>query len=124
MGGPTLSMDASGCARSRLEDLDLMTQLLTELASGLGMTLRHPPFVERYAGTAPDEWGISGLLISEEGKLSLHTFPEQGLVSLDIVTRSLPDLAQTERLLIERLGAKQVDHNQPGAPPDKGQLAR
>jgi S-adenosylmethionine decarboxylase len=43
-----------------------------------------PPYVCRYEGSKPSDWGISGFVLIAESHLSVHTFPERGLLWADI----------------------------------------
>lgn len=84
--GPHLMLDAYGCERSRLEDLDLVYRVLDELPSRIGMTKIMPPYVFRYSGLRPEDRGISGFVLIAESHVSIHTFPEKRYFSLDILS--------------------------------------
>jgi S-adenosylmethionine decarboxylase len=43
-----------------------------------------PPFVLKYSGLKPEDWGLSGFVLIAESHISIHTFPEKKFVSVDI----------------------------------------
>jgi S-adenosylmethionine decarboxylase len=79
-----LMVDAYGCDRSRLEDLSLIYDFLSEYPAELKMTKIMPPYVFRYEGKIPEDWGISGFVLIAESHISIHTFPEKNYLSLDV----------------------------------------
>ncbi len=84
MFGPHLMVDAYGCKRSKLEDVGLVASILDEFPSAIDMTKIMPPYVFRYSGEVPEDWGVSGVVLIAESHISIHTFPEKGYFSLDI----------------------------------------
>ena len=82
--GPHLMLDGYGCERRKLEDLDLIYRILEELPAQIGMTRIMPPYVFKYSGLKPEDWGISGFVLIAESHISIHTFPEKNFVSVDI----------------------------------------
>ncbi len=84
MFGPHLMVDAYGCKRSKLEDVGLVASILDEFPAAIDMTKIMPPYVFRYSGEVPEDWGVSGVVLIAESHISIHTFPEKGYFSLDI----------------------------------------
>jgi S-adenosylmethionine decarboxylase len=84
MFGPHLILEAYGCPQNLLADLGLVSQTLDSYPEQLDMTKIMPPYVFRYQGTVPDDWGVSGVVLIAESHISIHTFPEKGFVTLDI----------------------------------------
>lgn len=84
MFGPHLMLDCSDCDRAKLASVDLVSQVLDEFPAAIGMTKIMPPYVFRYHGEVPEDWGISGVVLIAESHISIHTFPEKGFFSLDI----------------------------------------
>ena len=82
--GPHLTLDGYGCNREKLEDLDLIYSILDEFPSYIGMTKIMPPYVFRYTGLKPEDWGVSGFVLIAESHISIHTFPCKNYLSLDI----------------------------------------
>jgi S-adenosylmethionine decarboxylase len=82
--GPHLMLDGYGCAKAKLEDLDLVYRILDELPGRIRMTKIMPPYVFKYSGVRPEDWGLSGFVLIAESHISIHTFPEKNFVSIDI----------------------------------------
>ncbi len=82
--GPHLMMDGYGCDKRKLQDLNLIYRLLDELPTRIGMTKIMPPYVFKYSGLRPEDWGLSGFVLIAESHISIHTFPEKNFVSVDI----------------------------------------
>jgi len=77
-------LDGYGCEKAKLEDLNLIYRILDELPTRIGMTRIMPPYVFKYSGLKPEDWGISGFVLIAESHISIHTFPEKTFVSVDI----------------------------------------
>jgi S-adenosylmethionine decarboxylase len=84
MFGPHLILEAYGCPKDLLADLGLVSQTLDVYPEQLNMTKIMPPYVFRYQGTVPDDWGVSGIVLIAESHISIHTFPDKQFVTLDI----------------------------------------
>lgn len=84
MFGPHLILEAYGCPKNLLADLGLVSQTLDAYPEQLDMTKIMPPYVFRYQGTVPDDWGVSGIVLIAESHISIHTFPDKEFVTLDI----------------------------------------
>lgn len=84
MFGPHLVLEAYGCPQEPLKDLNLLSQMLDAYPEQLDMTKIMPPYVFKYRGAVPDDWGVSGVVLIAESHISIHTFPDKGFVTLDI----------------------------------------
>jgi S-adenosylmethionine decarboxylase len=84
MFGPHLILEAYGCSKRQLSDLTLVSEVLEAYPSQLGMTKIMPPYVFKYSGAVPDDWGVSGIVLIAESHISIHTFPDKEFVTLDI----------------------------------------
>ena len=82
--GPHLMLDGYGCDKKKLQDLNLIYRILDELPNQIGMTKIMPPYVFKYSGVKPEDWGLSGFVLIAESHISIHTFPEKNFVSVDI----------------------------------------
>ncbi|MGV8075254.1 MAG: adenosylmethionine decarboxylase [Syntrophobacteraceae bacterium] len=82
--GVHLMMDGYGCDRSVLEDINFIYEFLDEYPDKMDMTKIMPPYVFRYNGSVPQDWGISGFVLIAESHISIHTFPEKQYLSLDM----------------------------------------
>lgn len=84
MFGPHLILEAYDCPPELLADLNLVSQTLDNYPSQLDMTKIMPPYVFKYQGAVPEDWGVSGVVLIAESHISIHTFPDKGFVTLDI----------------------------------------
>ncbi|MBX9688307.1 MAG: adenosylmethionine decarboxylase [Candidatus Obscuribacterales bacterium] len=84
MFGPHLILEAYGCPKELLGDLTRISEVLDAYPQQLDMTKIMPPYVFKYSGTVPDDWGVSGVVLIAESHISIHTFAEKGFVTLDI----------------------------------------
>jgi len=82
--GPHLMLDGYGCDKKKLQDLNLIYRILDDLPERIGMTKIMPPYVFKYSGVKPEDWGLSGFVLIAESHVSIHTFPEKSFVSVDI----------------------------------------
>jgi S-adenosylmethionine decarboxylase len=82
--GVHLMVDGYGCDRAALEDMSLIYNFLDDYPPQMNMTKIMPPYVFRYNGTMPEDWGISGFVLIAESHISIHTFPEKQYLSLDM----------------------------------------
>jgi S-adenosylmethionine decarboxylase len=82
--GVHLMVDGYGCDRAALEDMSLIYNFLDDYPPRMSMTKIMPPYVFRYNGTTPEDWGISGFVLIAESHISIHTFPEKHYLSLDM----------------------------------------
>jgi S-adenosylmethionine decarboxylase len=82
--GVHLMVDGYGCERAALEDMNLIYNFLDSYPTQMDMTKIMPPYVFRYDGSVPEDWGISGFVLIAESHISIHTFPEKQYLSLDM----------------------------------------
>lgn len=79
-----LIIDGYGSEPQILQDEKFLYQLLDSYPSRVGMTKISSPFVYRYVGTQPQDWGISGFVVIAESHISVHTFIERCYVNIDV----------------------------------------
>lgn len=79
-----LIVDGFGGDPQRMADLDHIFDLLDHYPDRIGMTKIMPPYVFKYHGKVPGDWGISGFVLIAESHISVHTFPDRAHVSVDI----------------------------------------
>jgi len=82
--GQHLMVDGYGCDSAKLQDIGLIYEFLNEYPDQINMTKIMPPYVFKYEGKKPEDWGLSGFVLIAESHISLHTFPEKNYLSLDI----------------------------------------
>ena len=79
-----LIVDGYGADSGKLQDLGFLFQLLDDYPSQIGMTKIMPPYVFKYHGVKPEDWGISGFVLIAESHISIHTFPEKQYLNIDV----------------------------------------
>ena len=79
-----LTIDGFGGNQEKLASQELVRNLLDRLPESIGMTKITIPHVRKYAGDKPEDWGVSGFVMIAESHLSIHTFPERGIVWADL----------------------------------------
>lgn len=79
-----LIIDGYGSDQKILQDEKFLYQLLDSYPSQIGMTKISQPFVSRYVGSRPEDWGISGFVVIAESHISVHTFVERCYVNIDV----------------------------------------
>ena len=79
-----LVIDGFGADESKLQDLALVFDLLDNFPGAIGMTKIMPPYVFRYTGVKPEDWGVSGVVLIAESHISIHTFPDKNYINIDV----------------------------------------
>ena len=77
-------IDGYGGDPDQLSDENLVRVIMDSYPEMMGMTKITQPKVLEYRGTKPEDWGVSGYVMIAESHISMHTFPERGLVWADI----------------------------------------
>jgi S-adenosylmethionine decarboxylase len=79
-----LIVDGYGSDPQLLQDEGFIYGLLDRFPDQIGMKKVTPPFVFRYVGTKPEDWGLSAFVLIAESHITVHTFVEKRLVNMDI----------------------------------------
>lgn len=79
-----LIVDGYTCNKEILQDENFLRQVLYNVPDLIGMTRITEPFVFRYLGDKPDDWGYSGFVFIAESHISFHTFVEQNYINVDV----------------------------------------
>lgn len=109
MFGPHLILEAYGCPTELLGDLTKVSNVLDEYPTQLEMTKIMPPYVFRYSGTVPDDWGVSGIVLIAESHISIHTFAEKGFVTLDIFSCKDFDVDAAVKFFQEKFQPERIE---------------
>jgi len=109
--GAHLMLDGYGCEQKKLEDLEHIYRILEEFPERIGMTKIMPPYVFRYTGVRPENWGVSGFVLIAESHVSVHTFPEKQYLSLDILSSKNFDVERAVEFARQEFGIEKVEHN-------------
>ena len=103
-----LIIDGYGSNSDILQSEEFIYQLLDQYPAEIGMTKISPPYVLRYVGGKPEEWGISGFVMIAESHISVHTFVERRYVNVDVFSCKSFDADQAIRDLTEMLQLTEV----------------
>lgn len=79
-----VTIDGFGGERAKLASEELVRDLLDRYPAEIGMTRISEPYVRRYVGAKPQDWGVSGFVLIGESHITIHTFVEHGQVWVDI----------------------------------------
>src|SRR5919197_135594 len=69
---------------TRISAIEPIFDLLNSLPDQIGMTKITQPYVFRYHGVVPEDWGVTGMVIIAESHISVHTFPEHKRFHMDV----------------------------------------
>jgi len=86
-----------------LQSEESIYHLLDQYPVEIGMTKISSPYVLRYVGVKPEEWGVSGFVLIAESHISIHTFVEQRYVHIDVFSCKDFDANQAIKDLSGRL---------------------
>jgi S-adenosylmethionine decarboxylase len=78
--------------------------LLDSLPEQIQMTKITQPYVFRYSGVVPEDWGVTGMVIIAESHISIHTFPEHKRFHMDVFSCKPFDYERTLQIIEEKLG--------------------
>ncbi len=77
-------LDCFGCLKEKLSDMNLIFETLDKFPEKIGLEKIMPPYVFKYNGATPEDWGISGVVLIAESHITIHTFPEKDHAFIDI----------------------------------------
>ncbi len=103
-----LIIDGYGSNSEILRSEEFIYQLLDEYPAEIGMTKISTPYVLRYMGAKPEEWGLSGFVLIAESHISIHTFVEQRYVNLDVFSCKNFNAGRVIKDLSDRLQLTEV----------------
>lgn len=104
-----VTLDGYGGDPQRLADEALVRDVLDRCPDHIQMTKITPPYVCRYVGPKPEDWGISGFVIIAESHISIHTFPERRSVWIDIFSCKGFDAEAAIAYMREQFRLERVD---------------
>jgi len=87
----------------KIKDKEFIYQFLDKYPRKIAMTKVSTPQVSEYT---LQEQGISGFVLLAESHISIHVFPEQSYVSIDIFSCAEFDTLQAARQLEQQFGLK------------------
>ncbi len=109
--GPHLTIDARGCNKEKITNMNFIYEFLNNFPEAIGMQKMSLPAVVPWK----DEWaetpGISGFVMITTSHISIHTFPEDDYVFIDVFSCRPFDVEKTKNLILEMFEAKTADVN-------------
>ena len=96
-------IDAAGCHRDALADLEAIKTLFRRIIEELDL---HPlnEVWQKFSGPG----GVTGLVLLTESHLACHTYPEHGVATFSLYCCRERPRWDWERTLAEHLGAREV----------------
>ncbi len=99
-----LVVDAFVADGQRLGDVTAIFDLLDTLPERIGMTKIAPPYVFRYSGVKPEDWGVTGVVIIAESHISIHTFAEHKRFHMDVFSCKAFDVEMVRSTISDLFG--------------------
>ena len=104
------TIDAFKCNIQKLGSVPLVYDVLNNLPEKIGMTKMTLPYVVKWLDKFSDGTeGVSGFVMIAESHISIHTFPDQDFVFMDIFSCKNFDTEKAISYLLEAFEAKQCD---------------
>jgi S-adenosylmethionine decarboxylase len=98
-------VDASGCSSDALTSAPVLRRLFDRIIADLDLH----PVGQPHFHVFPPPGGITGFVILSESHLACHTYPEHGILTINLYCcRPRPEWAWSERLA-EIVGAAHVE---------------
>lgn len=97
-------VEASGCRPEALASVEVIRALFARIISELELRPLHEPAWHVF----PDPGGITGFVMLTESHLACHTYPEHGVVALNLYCCREREPWPWEERLREILGATEV----------------
>ena len=110
--GLHVTIDASGCDKRKLASVTLVYDILNKLPDKIGMTKMTLPYVVKWLDKfAEGTEGVSGFVMIAESHISIHTFPDQDYVFMDIFSCREFDAEMAVKHLTEAFEARKYQKN-------------
>lgn len=101
-------IDASGCDKKKIGDVELVEDFLMGLVKRIDMKIIKGPVVMNHLALDKDERGVTGFAILAESHVSLHTYPKKGFFSLDIFSCVEFDMKKIKEYINQTFNVKKV----------------
>ena len=122
-------IDGHGGDPDQLSDENVVRVILDEVPGIMGMSKITQPMVLRYTGSKSEDWGVSGFVMIAESHISMHTFPERGLIWADVFSckdfEATPILEEIKkRFSLREMDVQSIPRNlEPLSPPLREETA-
>ena len=104
--GKHLIIDAYGISYKKLKDSKAIRGLLNGLPDKFNMRPLSKVVLKKVKSEGYPDWGISGFIMLYESHISLHTWPEEGFVAMDLYSCKDFDHAAIQKYIKEFWGSK------------------
>jgi len=104
-----LIIDGYNGDKQKLQDLELVRNILDEYPSKIGMKKIMSPYVLTHKDSKVENCGISGFVIIAESHISIHTFPERNCINVDIFSCKNFETTQAVEYIQEKFELKKVE---------------
>ena len=110
--GLHVTIDASGCNKRKLPSVTLVYDILNKLPAKIGMTKMTLPYVVKWMDKfASGTEGVSGFVMIAESHISIHTFPDQDYVFMDIFSCKQFDAEKAIKFLVDAFEATKYERH-------------
>ena len=93
--------DVSNCDSEKISYLSSIKSLMADLVSTFNLSVLNAS----YNQFAPH--GVTGVLLLEESHLSIHTWPENGYMAMDLFScKKISNIEEIDRVLKKHVGAQ------------------
>lgn len=92
---PRITLNCYDCSKEKLSDMGLVFDALSVFPEKLGLPKIMPPYVFKYEGEKPEDWGLSGTVLIDGSHVTINTFPDKGQAAIGIFSHKdvNPDFA-------------------------------
>ena len=108
--GLHVTIDASECNKQKLASVTLVYDILNNVPDIIGMTKMTLPYVVKWMDKFSEGTeGVSGFVMIAESHISVHTFPDQDFVFMDIFSCKEFDAEKAIRYLTRAFEAAKYE---------------
>lgn len=107
--GNHLIIDGFNCNEERLNDKELVNDILLELPKIMDMKCISEPVVVSHKAEKQEESGITGFVLIAESHISIHTYPIKKYVTIDIFSCKEFDAQKATNYLEKSFGMGKVE---------------
>jgi S-adenosylmethionine decarboxylase len=103
-----LIIDGYGGDFQKIQNIEPIYQLLDSYPSRIGMTKISSPQVSKHTGSKFEEESISGFVLLAESHVSIHIFPNQSYINIDVFSCRDFDAEKAIKGFQEGLGLTEI----------------
>ncbi len=109
--GSQLMLDCYGCNNKKLKNKSFISSFLKNLTKLLDMKQISKPFVIPYKTNKKtfDKGGISAVILIATSHISIHTFPQNNYMNIDIFSCKKFSRRRVENFVKKEFGVKKIE---------------